>query len=64
MSLGEAIALELFRAGRFQESKQWLETMIEKAPNNLIKESWEIRLHSLREALENISQIEDDSADE
>ena len=64
VSLGEAIALELFRAGRFQESKQWLETMIEKAPNNLIKESWEIRLHSLREALENISQIEDDSTDE
>lgn len=55
LSMGEAIALELFRAGRAEEGIQWIATMQEKAPNHLIKGSWKIRLQSLQEALRTIS---------
>ena len=55
--MGEAIALELFRAGRADESARWIDTMMEKAPNGLIRDSWQARLQSLQNALRAIQQM-------
>ena len=57
ISMGEAIALELFRAGRADESARWIDTMMEKAPNGLIRDSWQARLQSLQNALRAIQQM-------
>ena len=57
VSMGEAIALELFRAGRADESARWIDTMMEKAPNGLIRDSWQARLQSLQNALRAIHQM-------
>ena len=52
LSIGEAIAITLFRERKPREAIFWIDEILQNTPNGMTREAWGIRLQSLKNALE------------
>ncbi|RYH66115.1 MAG: hypothetical protein EON54_05160 [Alcaligenaceae bacterium] len=61
LSIGEAIAVNLFQSHRPREAAEWIEEMLKSTPDRLQREAWKIRLGSLQAALKAVAEeVEDE----
>lgn len=51
LSIGEAIAITLFREKKPRDAIAWIDELMQNTPNGMMREAWGIRLQSLKNAL-------------